>query len=118
MKIFNFWAFTFVCQYRSNRSWFVHECTMFENNREIWFSKCQYYNRTWERFCYESVIDNCLRDLRMRKIDDAIYYYKLDNNIKRLSSDKKKQIITDFEQSELWQKIQNARDDVASYNWF
>lgn len=89
-----------------------------ENWRELGFSKCQYYNRTRERFTYETVIDDCLRNLRNRKIEDKIYYYKIDNDIKRLSSEKKKQLITEFENSELWIDIQNARDEIASYNGF
>lgn len=118
MKIMNFWKFTFVCESKSNRSGFKHECTMFLNNREIWFSKIQYYNRTRERFTYESVIDDCLRDFRTKKIDDAIRDYKNNNNVKRLSKLQKNRIAMDFDGSELWQLIANARDDIASYNWF
>ena len=119
MKIKKFWKFTFVCESKSNRSGFKHECTMFdENNRELGFSKIQYYNRTRERFAFEKVIDDCIRDFRKRKIEDKIYYYRLDNDIKRLSSEKKKQLITEFDYSELWQAIQNARDEIACYNGF
>lgn len=86
-----------------------------ENNRQLAFSKAQYYNRTRERFTYESVIDDCLRNYRMKNIENAIEDYKYENNIKRLTSEKKQQVINNFDYSELWQKIQNARDEVAAY---
>lgn len=86
-----------------------------ENNRQLAFSKAQYYNRTRERFTYESVIDDCLRNYRMKNVENAIEDYKYENNIKRLTSEKKQQVINNFDYSELWQKIQNARDEVAAY---
>ncbi len=51
--------FTFICAYRSNRSGFVHECEL-HIGAQVFDSKCQYYNRTWECYTYQSVMINAL----------------------------------------------------------
>ena len=65
--------FTFICAYRSNRSGFVHECEL-KIGAQTFESKCQYYNRTWERYTYQTVMFS------------ALSYYK-DYIVSRLKED-------------------------------
>ncbi len=51
--------FTFICAYRSNRSGFVHECELHIGG-QIFSSKCQYHNRTWECYTYQTVMIDAL----------------------------------------------------------
>lgn len=65
-----------------------HETTLFVDDFEINYSKCRYYNRTWERYAYQSVMKSCvynhLANLKHYFIND----YKSKNNIKRLCGKK------------------------------
>lgn len=51
--------YTFICNYRSNRSGFVHECEL-HIGAQVFESKCQYYNRTWECYRFQSVMFSAL----------------------------------------------------------
>ena len=48
--------YSIVCEYKSTSRGFNHYATLFKCGREIEWTKICYLNRTWERFCYESVI--------------------------------------------------------------
>ena len=84
---FRAWKFDFECSYRNNRSWFVHECNLYFDGSYYsnWFSKAQYYNRTWERWCYESVIKDAFIDFCLSKWWDFIEENK--NDIKKICKD-------------------------------
>lgn len=117
MQIKKFWKFTFVCSCRGNRSWFVHECTMFnENNVELESSKCQYYNRTREPRTYYTAIRDCLRSYRRELIDRKIEDYKRENNKKRLFQAQKCRITELFEETEIWRQIKQAFDETENYH--
>lgn len=56
---------TFHCYCRDNRSGFVHEAAMWEMDNLYPTAKdhCQYYNRTWEEYGYQSVISSIVYSL-------------------------------------------------------
>lgn len=45
-----------VCNSEDTRYGFRHLATLLYNGREVDRAKCCYYNRTWERYTYESVL--------------------------------------------------------------
>ena len=45
-----------VCDWKKTRYGFKHEATLFKDGREVDKAKCCYYNRTWERYEYQSVL--------------------------------------------------------------
>lgn len=81
------WKFAFDCNYRSNRSGFVHEWKIYfwENYYDSWSAKIQYYNRTWERFCFESLIKNLFVDFLYSKNWD--FWEQNKDDIVKLSND-------------------------------
>lgn len=100
------WEFEFSCSSRYNRSWFVHECKLYfwDSYCCQWFTKRQYYNRTRERFCFESVIQDCFiefcmskdwkfleenkKDIaKLAKDLDLNYYFKFLNKKENVSND-------------------------------
>ena len=57
MRIFNLNnEYNVVCNWQNTRYGFRHIATLHKNGFEIAKAKCCYYNRTWERFEYESVL--------------------------------------------------------------
>ena len=57
MEIFEYGDFKVICESQSTRYGFRHIARLFKNNIEIDFEKICYYNRTWESFEFESVIN-------------------------------------------------------------
>lgn len=65
-----------LCECINTRYGFKHEATLFEGEYETGISaKCCYYNRTWERFQYETVLIGLLKkikDLTEKQREDFI----------------------------------------------
>lgn len=68
------------CDVYNNKSGFVHECRLellnpiqLKNGSflQATTAKCQYYNRTWERFEFESVILKCINELPKKYQEQA-----------------------------------------------
>ena len=92
-------GYQFVNNWKSNRSGFVHETTLFnEYGRELGRYKCQYYNRTWECYEYQTVMKNCIYDLIEKKKKAFIQRSKEKKGIKRLLQKEKEIILQHFEQ--------------------
>ena len=57
MKIFKLSeVYSVICNWKSTRYGFKHEAILCKNGQELGRAKCLYYNRTWERYEYESVL--------------------------------------------------------------
>lgn len=61
MKLFKFTTssgkqYDIVCTYSSNRMGFKHHATLLINNYTLASTSCQYYNRTWESYTYQTAI--------------------------------------------------------------
>lgn len=96
-KLSNGWQF--VNNWRGNRSGFVHETTLFnENGNELGSCKHQYYNRTWECYQYQSVMKSCICNLIEKKQKEFIEECKNAKGIKRLVKAEKEIILQHFEQ--------------------
>ncbi len=90
--------YQFVNNWRGNRSGFVHETTFFnENGYEVGSTKCQYYNRTWECYTYQTVMKRLISELIEQMQNRAIQQYKYTNNKKRLLQATKDLILKDLE---------------------
>lgn len=98
----------FVNSWRGNRSGFVHESVLFLNGYEVASAKCQYYNRTWECYTYQTVMRKCLSSYIEKLLDRKIYNFKLENNITRLTKTQKQQIVKDFEKQSNIKYLRNA----------
>jgi len=63
MRIFNLNSeYNVVCNWQNTRYGFRHLAVLHKNGFEIAREKCCYYNRTWERFEFETVINKVIRD--------------------------------------------------------
>ena len=84
-------GYQFVNNSRGNRSGFVHETTLFNNNGlEVGNYKVQYYNRTWECYQFQTVMKNCISKIIEEKKDNFI----------RLAKEKREQAEQVFEEME------------------
>ena len=63
MRIFNLDnEYNIVCNWENTRYGFRHIAVLHKNGFEIARTKCCYYNRTWERFEFETVLRKVIRD--------------------------------------------------------
>ena len=60
------------CQSKSNSVGFVHIATLFINGIRKASSRCQYYNRTWERYTYASVLSQLSHNRNLASDDKKI----------------------------------------------
>ena len=72
--------FTFACESWNDRTSWGHKVTLYKNNAIISTAKIRYYNRTWERYQYQSVIKSVIFNIIARiKADLKIYFKRLHN---------------------------------------
>ena len=78
--------FTFTCYTQSTSYGFRHICTLGYNNTDVCryvkgdiISKATYYNRTWERFTYETVLRNGIENLsEPKEVKQALHDILID----------------------------------------
>ena len=63
-------GYTFACESQGTRYGFRHLCFAFKNGQQVASAKCCYYNRTWERWTFESVLNLCARKLGLDPFTD------------------------------------------------
>ena len=57
MKLFKLSeVYNVVCNWKRTSYGFKHEAVLLRNGNEAGKAKCSYYNRTWERYEFESVL--------------------------------------------------------------
>ena len=88
--------YMFINRFRGNRSGFVHETELFKNDRLIGSNKVQYYNRTWERYTYQTVMKGCVQKLMDEYENAHDTAWKLEHNVKRLTEAKRKEMDEHF----------------------
>lgn len=76
--------FTFVCEFWRTRNSWGHKVTLYKNDTfEVGRVRIRYYNRTWERYQYQSaiksVIYNVLEDIKAaaKKVFLSVHKYKV-----------------------------------------
>ena len=94
-------GYQFVNNSRGNRSGFIHETTLFNNiGLEVGTYKIQYYNRTWECYQFQTVMQSCISKIIEDKKNNFIRLAKEKYNIKRLTKEKREQAERVFEEME------------------
>lgn len=72
--------FTLFCESWNNRTSWGHKVTLYNNNNLIGTAKIRYYNRTWERYIYQSTIKSVIfNTLSKIKADAKIVFKSLHN---------------------------------------
>lgn len=84
--------YNFVCSCNTNRSGFVHKCWMFVNDRFKSDCKCQYYNRTWEPYCYYTVMLGAIQKVKEREYDKLKNEFKTINNYKVITKKRREEL--------------------------
>lgn len=88
--------YIFYNSFRGNRSGFVHESELIRNMEVIGRNKVQYYNRTWERYTYQTVMKGLVRNIMDRTLEEYKIAWKNAYNVKRMTKQKHEAMMEDF----------------------
>lgn len=98
MENVNVNGYEFINEYKKTKNGFCHKTILRDRNRNIIANyKVNYYNRTWERYTFQTVMMGCISSLIENKFDDFLRLAKEKYGIKRLSKEKKEQARKVFE---------------------
>lgn len=100
--------FSFVCEYKNKRSGFKHVCDLYKGTYLLQSSVCNYVNRTWECYPYQSVMKqtvSCvITEIKWQLVDD----YKKDNNVKRVKTETKELIYSQSNELKMYNELYNT----------
>lgn len=97
---------------KSNHYGFIHTAIIFFQNCEKEKTAIQYYNRTWEVFDYETVI-NKLINIELEKIyNNYKETYKKENNIKRINKESEKAIKNLCKNSKYYMELKGLKNKI------
>ncbi len=113
----NLKKFEFVNDYGYTRYGFHHDTTLFENGVKIATHRCNYINRTWECYTYQTVMLCAVDDLIAEKRDEIIENYKRTNNIKRLTKDKKALAEKEVAKDKRIKELKALQKELRGYNF-
>lgn len=92
IKLNNGREFTFVNESRSNRSGFVHETTLYNGECLLERNKCQYYNRTWECYQYQSCMLGAVRKLMNVREEKLLQDFKAIKGYKKMTPSRREEL--------------------------
>ena len=92
--------------YENSHNW-GHKATLLHNGtHELNTYKITYYNRTWEKYEYQSVLKSVLNDYIDYLIKDYINDYKTQNSITRLKTTLKEELTRQAKMTPLVEKLE------------
>lgn len=93
MQIFTYKNFKIVGDsYSNSRSW-GHTAVVFKEDYELSKSRIRYYNRTWERYTYQSVILDALYEAIKCRENRIIADYKYKSGAMRITKRKREELV-------------------------
>ena len=107
-KIVNENEFSFVCNAKNTRSGFAHTCELYRGTSFVQKSQCNYLNRTWESYTYQSVMKQTVH-CKMEEVKfELVDNYKRENNVKRIKQETKELIYSQSEELKLYNNLLNT----------
>ena len=97
--------------WETSRAW-GHKSTLIAPWGEVESHKVRYYNRTWERYTYESCMSGLINTILEDNLKSYITRYKEKNDITRLTSLKKDMIKAEWQEKEYTQELMEIKERI------
>lgn len=97
--------------WETSRAW-GHKSTLIAPWGEVESHKVRYYNRTWERYTYESCMSGLIETILEDNLKSYITQYKEKNDITRLTSLQKDIIKAEWQQKEYTQELMEIKERI------
>lgn len=116
MDIIKYKDITILLDSKSNYYGFKHIATLIYGYSERLKTSIQYYNRTWEVFTYQTIINKII-NLQLDEIEKTQKtIYKESNNIKRLTKEKEKEVTKVCDSIEFYKQLKALKTKVKKCN--
>lgn len=89
-----------------------HKTVLLKNNYQISEGKCRYYNRTWERYTYQSCMQRSVNNLIDELLSDYIGDYKASNGISRFKKGQKDEVVALFENEDSIKELKELLEQL------
>ena len=89
-----------------------HKSTLVAPWGEVESRKVRYYNRTWERYTYESCMSGLINTILEDNLKSYITQYKEKNDITRLTSLQKDMIKAEWQEKEYTQELMEIKERI------
>ena len=97
--------------WETSRAW-GHKSTLVAPWGEVESHKVRYYNRTWERYTYESCMSGLINTILEDNLKSYITRYKEKNDITRLTSLQKDMIKAEWQEKEYIQELMEIKERI------
>ena len=97
--------------WETSRAW-GHKSTLIAPWGEVESHKVRYYNRTWERYTYESCMSGLIETILEDNLKSYITQYKEKNDITRLTSLQKDMIKAEWQEKEYIQELMEIKERI------
>ena len=97
--------------WETSRAW-GHKSTLVAPWGEVESHKVRYYNRTWERYTYESCMSGLINTILEDNLKSYITQYKEKNDIARLTSLQKDMIKAEWQEKEYIQELMEIKERI------
>lgn len=97
--------------WETSRAW-GHKSTLVAPWGEVESRKVRYYNRTWERYTYESCMSGLIETILEDNLKSYITEYKEKNDITRLTSLQKDMIKAEWQEKEYIQELMEIKERI------
>ena len=97
--------------WETSRAW-GHKSTLVAPWGEVESHKVRYYNRTWERYTYESCMSGLIDTILENNQKSYITQYKEKNDITRLTSLQKDMIKAEWQEKEYTQELMEIKERI------
>ena len=98
-----------VCDmWETSRAW-GHKVNLIKNGYDYGEHKVRYYNRTWERYEYETCMSDAVATLYEKELNQFINRWKEKNNVIRFKKGQKSEVINLFNQEEIAQDLKTLK---------
>ena len=104
----------FVNQYRNTRMGFAHDTTMFVDGRQYGTATCNYYNRTWECYTYQTVMLTVVHNLSEARQSYLKDRFKADHNYQKMTPKRTQEfevVLNDDEEYKFYQTLYKRLSD-------
>ena len=101
-------------EYKETRNGFKHHTRLFKNGKLFAENTSHYINRTWESYRFQSSMRCCVWQLIEEEEELAKRVFKKCNNIKRLTKNKKAEMMLELEQQQDYKELKELLDRLEN----
>lgn len=112
VNIFKHGNYEFVCWYWENSNAWGHEVRLVKGGIEVAKARVRYYNRTWERYTFQSAMYEVLAQFKQIEIGQHLDNYKYKHEIEKFKRGQRAQALAEFEESNVAKDIKELEEFV------